>query len=130
MSKIEKLAKYIEKINDSDLSYGFCSHFHRIYPLGLLFYMKYHDAHEICLYILDPPPKMLRKNTFFCFKVNPDKNPRKKETVSLEGAKSIFLKHFWRLIHEIRKNFMCTVVLHVKLQRQQTKSVEMRAKSV
>ena len=48
----------------------------------------------------------------------------------LRSKKWIFLKHFQRLVHKIQKSFMCIVVLHVKLQTQWTKSVEMRAKSV
>jgi hypothetical protein len=52
ISKIEKYEKYIENINNSDLSYGFCFHFYRFSPLRLVFYKKYHDAHEIFLYFI------------------------------------------------------------------------------
>ena len=48
----------------------------------------------------------------------------------LWSKKYIFPKHFRRLVNKIRKNFMCIVVLYVKLQPQQTNSVEMRANSV
>ena len=46
------------------MSYGVCSHFHSICPLGLLFYMKYHDAHDIFSYFIDQLLKMLRQNGF------------------------------------------------------------------
>ena len=55
---------------------------------------------------------------FCCFKKN-----------SLWHVKSIFLTHFWTLVNKTRKNFVYIVVLHVKLQTQRTKIVEMRGKS-
>jgi hypothetical protein len=43
---------------------------------------------------------------------------------------SIFLMHFWTLVNRIPKNVVCLVVLHVKLQQQWIKNVEMRSKTV
>ena len=73
--------------------------------------------------------KCLAKIHFLPWSNSRQKSPQK-EKVSLRGYKSIFLKHFQRLVNNVWKNFMCIVVLHVKLQPQQTTSVEMRANFV
>jgi hypothetical protein len=50
--------------------------------------------------------------------------------IYFEYKNCIFSKHIWRLLNKIRKNVMCILVPHVKLQPQWTKSAERRAKSV
>jgi hypothetical protein len=64
---------------------------------------------------------MLRKNSFYALKSS--SFFQKLFFDSLQSKKSIFL-------NKIRKNFMCILLIHVKLQLQQIKTVEMRAKSV
>ena len=50
--------------------------------------------------------------------------------VSLRSGKGILSVHFSRLVNKIRKNCTFMFVLHVKLQSQQIKTLEMRATSV
>ena len=67
---------------------------------------------------------------YFSLRGKSRQKSREKQKVSLWGAKKIFLNRFWMFINKIWKNFMCIVVLHVKLQPKRTNSVEMRANSV
>ena len=39
-------------------------------------------------------------------------------------------KMYWKIGQQNMKTFVCIVLLHVELQTQQTKSVEMRAKTI
>ena len=48
----------------------------------------------------------------------------------LRGGKSIFSKHFGRVVDKIRKNLVGIVVPLLKLRRQRIKIVGMRAKTV
>ena len=127
ISKVEKWGKCIEKINNSDLSYGFCSHFHRFCPLWLQFYMKYNNAPEIFSDFMDQPPKMLRKMHFWLWSESRQKFPEKRESFT-SRRQQYFLKEFLEVDQKFQKNVISIVVLHLKLQPQQTKSLEMRAK--
>ena len=69
-------------------------------------------------------------NFFFLLQSKSKQKSMKKDKVLLQGVNCIILMLLWRLFSIRRKNSMCIVVLHVKLQPKRTKFVEMRAKSV
>ena len=71
--------------------------------------------------------KCLKKYIFGC-KVNQKEISGKTEG-SIRREKIIFSKHFCRLVNKIWENFMCIVLLDVKLQHQLIKIVEMKAKT-
>ena len=90
--------------------------------------MEYKHGRDIFPYFLHQPSKMIGKNTFYTSKWI--KNNFRKNKVSLRSGKGIFSVHFSRLVNKIRKNCTFMFVLHVKLQSQQIKTLEMRATSV
>ena len=98
--------------------------------------MNQHDVHDIFLWM---------HIKLICIFLTNLQNALKKYCLHLEVKHSLFsrfwfgfplkqkmhfYKHFWRLVNKIRKNSMCIVLIHVKLQPQRIKSMEMRAKSL
>jgi hypothetical protein len=83
--------------------------------------MKYHNAHEIFRILLTNLLKCLEK-IYLLLQSKSRQRSREKKKKSLQGAKSIFVVHFWTLVNKIEKNVMCIKVLHVKLKPQLTNS--------
>ena len=72
--------------------------------------------------------KCFNKIHFLLRSKSRQKSQKERESFTSRRQK-YFFKAFLEVDPKIQKKIMCIVVLHVKLQPQQTKSVEMRAKS-
>ena len=79
------------------------THLHSFYPLELLFYMEYHNAHKDVPYFIDQPPKILRKNTFYASKGIQKLFPKKLSYI-------VFCSLIFTLITIIK---ICMLSLHV-----------------
>ena len=73
--------------------------------------------------------KCLEKMHFLARSKYRQKSPPKRESFTSRRQK-YFVNEFLEVYPKLWKNCMCIVVLHVKLQPQRTKSVEIRAKFV
>ena len=84
--------------------------------------MNKHNAHKTIPFFIDQPPKTISVEVKLRFSGN-------NCFINFEAKEDIFPKHFWRLVNKIRKFVICIQLIHVKLQLQRIKTLEMRAKT-
>ena len=100
--------------------------FPQVISVGAVILHEVVQSTWLLTYVMDQPTKCLETILFLLW--SETKNNFRKNKASLRRITSILSNHFWRLVNKIRRNLICIVLLHMKLQLRRIKTVEMRAK--